>query len=121
MKYYQRFAVTGVINVTTLDAGITSNEKEIKTVTGIVINFSTQLGNDLVMYVRREIFGQIPDYCLDTREAAGAANAYKSVNKTIRIPVDRKLDVGETLQVGVLCGAVANNISGAYEYEITGA
>jgi len=121
MKYYQRFAVTGVINSTVLDTGITSNEKEIKTVTAVIVNFSTQAGNDLVMYIRRELFGQIPDYCIDTREAAGAANAYKSVNKMIRIPIDRKLDVGETLQVGVLSGAGANNISGAYEYEIAAA
>lgn len=121
MKYYQRFAVTGVVNVTTLDAGITSTEKEIKTVTAIIVNTSTHLGNDLVLYIRREQFGQIPDYCLDTREAAGAANAYKSTQKLIRIPIDRKLDLGETLQVGILCGAVANNISGAYEYEIAAA
>ena len=84
---------------------------------GIVVNMSTHIGNTIEVWLERERIAQIPDFCLDTREAAGGANAYKSATKMGFIRLDVEIPYGQTLKVAVASGATANDLSGAYQYE----
>jgi hypothetical protein len=119
MKYYKEFAITGVINLETKDAdGLTSTKEEKRKLLGVIINLSTHVGNVVTGHLEREKVLGIYDYSLDTREAAGAANAYKSTVKTQYIEVGQEIPEGETFKMGILCGGVANNISGSYVYEV---
>jgi hypothetical protein len=118
LTYYKHFGVTGVINTTVLDGGIESTEAEKITVVALLISVSAYQGNLIEGWLEREKVVDIPDYCLNTHEAAGAANAYKSTVKMLRIPIDLLLDIGKTFKVAVNSGATANNIFGSYEYTI---
>jgi hypothetical protein len=118
ITYYKHFAVTGVVNTTTFDAGIESTEAEKKTIKAILISVSAYQGNFLESWLEREKIVDLPDYVLNTHEAAGAANAYKSTVKMLRIPVELALDIGKKFMVAINCGATASDIFGAYEYEI---
>jgi hypothetical protein len=120
LTYYKHFGVTGVINTTVLDGGIESTESEKVTIKAILISVSAYQGNLIEGWVEREKIVDLPDYLLNTHEAAGAANAYKSTVKMLRIPVDIVLDIGKIFKIGVNSGAIANNIFGSYEYEIAG-
>ncbi|GAI97517.1 unnamed protein product, partial [marine sediment metagenome] len=42
-----------------------------------------------------------------------------STNKIIRIPIDESIKPGMIFKIGINSGAIAANISGAYEYEPT--
>lgn len=116
-QYYQLASVTGVINTTVYDTGLESTEEQVKKCTGIVVNMSTHIGNTIEVWLERERIAQIPDFCLDTREAAGGANAYKSATKMGFIRLDVEIPYGQTLKVAVASGATANDLSGAYQYE----
>jgi len=116
--YYKQFAVTGVINTTTFDAGIESTEAEKKTIKAILISVSAYVNNVVEAWLERERIVEISDYVLNTHEAAGAANAYKSTVKMLRIPIEVALDVGKIFKVAVKSGGTASDIYGAYEYTI---
>lgn len=118
ISYHKKFAVTGVINTTTFDAGIQSTEAEPRNIKAINISVSAYQGNIVEVWVEREKLQEHYDYVLNTHEAAGAANAYKSTNKIIRISIDVELKVGDTMKVAVTCGGTATNIYGTYEYEL---
>jgi hypothetical protein len=120
VTYYKHFGVTGVINTTVYDGGIESTEAEKITVKALLISISAYQGNLVEGWLEREKIVDIPDYCLNTHEAAGAANAYKSTVKMLRIPVELALDIGKIFKVAINSGGTANNIFGAYEYEIAG-
>jgi hypothetical protein len=116
--YYKRFAVTGVINTTTPDTGIECTESEKIIVKALLISVSAYQGNIIEGWVEREKYVELYDYLLNTVLAAGAANAYASTNKLLRIPVEIKLQLGQIFRVAVNAGAAAVNLFGAYEYEL---
>jgi hypothetical protein len=116
--YYKRFAITGVINTTTYDAGIECTEAEKVTVKAILISVSAYQGNIIEGWVEREKYAELYDYLLNTVLAAGAANAYASTNKLVRIPLEIELQLGQIFKVAVNAGAAAVNLFGAYEYEL---
>jgi hypothetical protein len=114
--YYKRFSVTGVANVTTLDAGLVSLVGEKYRVNAILITISTYLNNVLEGWIGTERVLEIPDYVLDTFELNAATFNSRSVTKLIRIPIEMDIPEGQIFKIGVRCGAVANDIYGAYEY-----
>jgi hypothetical protein len=118
LTYYKHFAVTGVINTTVYDGGIESTESEKITVNAILISVSAYQGNLIEGWIEREKIVDVSDYLLNTHQAAGAANAYKSTVKMLRIPVDAALDIGKIFKIAVNSGATASDIFGAYEYTI---
>jgi hypothetical protein len=120
ITYHKRFTVTGVINTTTFDGGIQSTEAEPRNIKAINISVSAYQGNILEIWVEREKLQEHYDYVLNTHAAAGAADAYPSTNKMLRIPVDVELKIGDTMKVAITCGGTATNIFGSYEYELRG-
>jgi hypothetical protein len=117
-KYYQEFAATGVIASTVFDStGLTSPEGEKRLLTAILISVSTVQGNLLEAWLEREKLLSIYDNVLHTDLSAGATG-YASTTRIIRIEMNHEIPIGNVLKVAIKSGAVANNIHGAYEYEI---
>jgi len=110
--------VTGVINVTTLDGGLVSLVEEPKKIRAIIINTDTTEGNIIEGWIGTNRVLAIYDYCLDTQELCAADTPPHSTTKISRLPVDIDIPPGQTFKIGVNCGAVANDLYGAYEYDI---
>lgn len=117
--YYKELQVDGTINVTELDEGLVSLTEEPKTIRAVLINLSAHEGNVLEGWIGTERVLAIYDYCLDTQEETAVATAPLSQNKINRIPVGLPIPPGQTFKIGIRCGAVANDVYGAYEYDIT--
>lgn len=113
--FYKSFHVTGVINVTTLDAGLVSTVEEPKKILAILINCDTTEGNIIEGWIGTNRVLTIYDYLLDTQEEAAIAPL--SSNKISRLPIDIDIPAGQIFKIGVNCGGVQNDIYGAYEYE----
>ena len=118
-KYYQAITITGAANDEKYDTGITSTEKEKRTVTAILLNVTKHVGNLINVRVEREKIAEIYDYIVDTSESTGGANTQKAVAKIARIELGHALDTDRTMKVSIKCGATAANVFGAYEYEIS--
>lgn len=115
--YYKAFAVTGVINVTTLDDGLVSLVEEKKKIRAVLISSSAWEGNVLEGWIGTNRILEIYDYCLDTQEETAGATAPLSQNKISRVPIDEEIPAGQIFKIGINCGATASDIYGAYEYE----
>jgi len=117
-KYYQEFAVVGVIANTVLEvAGLTSPEGEKRTLVAVLISASTVQGNIVEGWLETERILTIRDNVLHTDLNAGATG-YASTSRISRIEVGHEINIGQTFRIGIRSGAVANNIAGAYEYEV---
>ncbi|KKL86349.1 hypothetical protein LCGC14_1945610 [marine sediment metagenome] len=113
--YYQRFAVVGVINVTTLDAGLVSLVEEPVRITAILLTVSDYADDIIEGWIGNERVMECPDYIFDTD--ALEATMSKSTTKIIRLPIEQEIPPGQIFKAGVRCGAVAIDLFGAYEYE----
>jgi len=118
--YYQELAVAGVINVTTLDAGLVSPLDNPRTIKEVLIDVNTHEGNIIEGWIGTERVLAVSDYVFSTREEAIGFTALNT-NRIIRLKVDLPIPAGSRFQVGVRCGGVANDIAGAYAYEPTAA
>jgi len=116
--YYQRFDVVGGPNVTVLDAGLVSTVEEPKHIDAILIDVSAYQDNIVEGWIGNLRVAEVSDYVFCTRFDAGAANAFAATNKIVRLPIDLDIPAGQTFKVGVRSGAVANDITGSYEYTI---
>lgn len=116
---YQSYHVAGVINVTTLDAGLVSLVEEPKVIKAVIISSDTWEGNLIEGWIGNERVLSIYDYNVDTQEETAGATAPLSQNKISRIPLDIEIPPGQIFKIGVNCGGVANDLFGSYEYEIT--
>ncbi|MBA7548029.1 hypothetical protein ES705_40475 [subsurface metagenome] len=116
--YYKAFAVTGVINVTTLDDGLVSLVEEERHIDAILINVSAYEGNMVEGWIGTRRVLEIRDEVFDTEEDLGAANFPYSTSKIGRLPVDQDIPKGQIFKIGINCGGVASDIRGAYEYTI---
>lgn len=115
----QYFAVTGVANETVLDStGIESTEAETRHIVDVLVVCSDTIGNRLVVYYDTDKIIEVPDYLLRTYATTGAANILKNDEREVRIPINRTLERGKKLKVGVLSGGTLSSISGGYHYEV---
>lgn len=114
----QLFDVTGVLNTRTYDAGIVSTEAEKKHVESIRVNVSGHIGNKVEVWLEREKLWEMPDYCVDTDETTGGTSTLRSNTKTLDIPIDTEVPVGQKMQVAILCGGTAKNLRGSYVYHL---
>ncbi len=119
MKYYQEFGVEGVINVTTLDAGLVSLVEEPRTIIAINIMDNEAQGNIIEGWIGTERIMTYPDYLIDTNDDQASTNSQRSTNKVNRIVLEHSIPAGQIFKIGIRCGANATNIYGAYEYEKT--
>lgn len=117
--YYQAFHVAGVINVPTLDAGLISLVAAPVKIKAVIINCDTHEGNIIEGWIGTDRILQIYDYNLDTQEESAADTPPFSSVKMGRIQIEEDVPPGQIFKIGVLCGAVANDLFGAYEYEPT--
>ena len=115
---YKAFNVTGVVNVTTLDAGLVSLVNEPKKIIAILINLNTHEGNIVEGWIGTHRILEVYDYIFDTQEESAADTPPFSSHKISRLPIDNDIPAGEIFKIGINCGAVANDLYGAYEYEI---
>ena len=114
--FYKAFTVTGVINVTTLDAGLVSLVDVPVHIAAILITVQDWQGNYIEGWIGNERILEIPDYLIDSNADLGAANFPVSTTKLIRIPVDHDIPAGQIFKIGIRCGATAGNLFGSYEY-----
>jgi len=117
-KYYQSFSVTGSANTKVYDAGLTSSEEEPKTCIGIMITVSDYKDNEIEVWIERDRIATLRDYNFDTYAGTGGTNTYYSHTKTLMIPIDHEIAVGDTIKIGISSGANATNLRGSYVYEI---
>jgi len=115
--YYQELTVAGAINVTTLDAGVIAKKDTPLIIRAVLIDLDTHEGNVIEGWIGTERVLAIYDYVLSTREEAVGFTALNT-NRIVRLPVEQRIEPGEIFKIGVRCGGVANDIFGAYEYEI---
>ena len=118
MDYFKHFKITGVVNDTTYDSGLTSSAEAKKRLKGILINVTKHTGQKVQGWLEREKIFEISDYCLDTQELTAADKHPKTMNKLNEIPVGVDMPVGTTFKVAVECGATKIDLYGAYRYEI---
>jgi len=118
MDYFKYFTKLGVINTTTYADGLTSSAEAKKRLKSVLINISTHSNDKIQGWLEREKVFEIPDYCIDTQELAGADTPPLSLNKINEIPVGVDMPIGSTFKVAIECGGVAATICGAYRYEI---
>lgn len=119
------YKVVGVANVLTLDsgagaggtAGISVPKDGAQTLIAVTVVTTGQVGNWVVGQIGQTPIIQHYDYTLDTTEAAGGANAYKSTVKMQTIEINRKLKETEVFKMGIQCGATAKDIYGSYIYD----
>lgn len=117
-KYYQEFAVTGVANAETLDAGLESTEAEKKRIIAVLVNVSGYADNLIIGRIERETIMKIYDKVFISEANDGDTNTPYSTNKLVRIELGHEIELGRTFKIGIDCGATNKNIHGAYEYEI---
>lgn len=118
--YYQGFHVVGVINTSTLDAGLFSTAAEPKHIDAVLVDVSAYNGNIIEGWIGNERVMAVPDYIFSTRLAFGAANAYASTAKVTRLPINLDIPAGQVFKIGVNAGAAADALDGSYEYTVTG-
>lgn len=116
--FYKGFAVTGVINVTTLDDGLVSLVEEKKKIRAVIISSSAWEGNVIEGWIGNSRVLEIYDYCIDTQEETAGATAPLSQNKISRLPLDLDIPPGQIFKIGINCGATASDLYGSYEYDI---
>jgi len=114
---HKEFVVTGAPNTTRWDEGIQSTEAITKKVHYLLVQTSGYQGNFVEAKLEETTFLKIPDYILDTEANTGTTNTLYSTTKTQKIPVDLELPLGKRFRVGIVCGATATNLRGAYVYE----
>ncbi len=113
---YKGFTVVGVVNVTTLDAGLVSLVEVPVRIEAVIINVDTYEGNVIEGWIGSRRVLEIYDYNVDTQDETAGATAPYSTKKLGRIPIEMDIKPGQIFKIGVRCGAVANDLFGAYEY-----
>lgn len=118
MEYFKYFKVTGVASTTVLDGGLASSAEAPKRLKSIIVNIEYRLDNKLQGWLEREKVFELPDYCINTIQLAGADTPPLGMNVLNEIPVGVDMPVGTTFKVGLESGANTGNLWGAYRYEI---
>lgn len=118
-KYYKEISITGTVNTTIYDAGLSSSKEEPKKLIEVWLNVSGYAGNVVELWQENERFATIPDKLLGTDADLGAANFPYSTTKILKVEVDRAIPIGETIKAAIRCGATAKNVQGCYVYELT--
>ncbi len=118
MEYFKFFKITGVINTTTYDSGLTSSAEAPKRLKSILINVTKHTEQKVQGWLEREKVFELSAYNLDTQELTTADLHPKTMNKLNEIPVGVDMPVGTTFKVAVECGASKIDLFGAYRYEI---
>ncbi|MBA7495818.1 hypothetical protein ES702_06409 [subsurface metagenome] len=118
MIYLKKFTITGVENKVTFDGGLESSKENPKRLLSVLVQVDTYKGNDIQGWWEREKVSEIPDYLIDTIEEGSTDKILKSFNRLNEIEVGYDLPVGSTFMMALSCGATANNLRGAYRYEI---
>ena len=114
---YRKITVAGVADDLVLDMGLQSTQQEMRTLVAVHLAVNAHQDNVAEGYILQTQHLEIPDYLLDTWDAAGSGSPY-STSKLRRVEINLELAVGEIFQVGLRCGGTATNLRGAYEYMI---
>lgn len=120
MNYFQLFRITGVANSITYDDGLKSTEVELKRLIAVhaqLSAYSRTDDNDFQGYHERAKVFEFPDLLLPTQKTTDAEET-KDTPRSLRIPVNIDLPGGESFKVALKCAATAEDVRGAYEYEI---
>ena len=118
MKHYKKITITGEVNKTTFDDGLSSSKEEPKKLLEVWLNVSGYADNDVELWHERERFATIPDKLLGTDADLGGANFPYSTTKILNVEVQRDIPIGETIKTAITCGATAKNLQGCYVYEL---
>lgn len=117
-KKYEPFKITGLVNDTAWDPGISSTKAELVHLLGVIVNVTGHAGNRIKGDLERKTYFELYDYHLDTDEDTGAANTPRSTNKLNFIEVDEDIPLGATFAVAITCGATNKDLYGAYVYTV---
>ncbi|RLI86423.1 MAG: hypothetical protein DRP01_04265 [Archaeoglobales archaeon] len=118
MVFFKYFSVSGQANKEKLDDGLQSTAAEKKRLISVLIQVDGYANNKIVGYHETTKVFEIPDSLIDTPANTGSTNQQYSFNRLNEIPVGIDMPVGTTFKVGIVCGATAKNITGAYMYEV---
>lgn len=114
---YRKIVVTGVADDQVLDMGLQSTQQEQRTLVALHLAVSAHADNVVEGFILQTQHVEIPDYLIDTWDAAGSGAPY-STTKLRRVEINLDLAVGEIFQVGLRCGGTVSSLRGAYEYMI---
>lgn len=115
---YKSFSVTGDSNKTVFDSGLVSTVEEPKRIRAVIVSVSDWRANILEGWIETNRILEIPDLVLNTSHEYGAANAYPSTVKMLRIPIEEDIKPGMIFKIAINCGSNSTDLVGAYEYEL---
>lgn len=119
MIYFQKFRRDGTANTTEYDDGLKSTAENPKRLLSVLVQSENKpLGDgDVQIWYEQEKFTEIP---LEMFSSPGQVtpNPY-GINLLNEIEVGFDIPIGATIKVAIKSGGVAENILGAYRYEIT--
>ncbi len=118
MIYFKHFSVSGQANQEVLDSGLQSTETEKKRLLSVMVQVSGYSSNKVVGYLEQTKVFELPDSLIDTDADTGSTNNQHSVNRINEIEIGVDMPVGSTFKIGIVCGATAKNLVGAYRYEV---
>lgn len=117
-KRYKAFTITGTENTTKWDGGLKGTKAQPKKLLGLLLYVSGQAGNQILLDHERERLMSLYDYHIDTDEVNTADTHPKSDTKLNQIDIEQTVPAGETVMVGLACGATKKNVFGSYVYEL---
>jgi len=118
MKIYEDFAVNGNANELTIaDDDLQSTEKEKRYVEKVLVEVSDYEGNEIVVRIDQTEISRVSEYLFNTHGDTGGTNTPYSTSKLAEIVIDHELAIGETIEIGIDCGANVTNLVGAWVYE----
>ena len=119
MIYFQKFRRDGTANKTEYDDGLKSTAENPKRLLSILVQSENKpLGDgDLQIWYEQEKISEIPLEMIDS-PATGNSQPWGR-NRLNEVEVGFDIPVGATVKVAIKSGGVAENILGAYRYEIT--
>lgn len=119
MIYFQKFRKDGTANTTEYDDGLKSTAENPKRLLSVLVQVEELPVEDaeLQIWYEQEKITEIPIEMFSS-PAQVTPNPY-GINLLNEVEVGFDIPVGATVKVAIKSGATANNILGAYRYEIT--
>lgn len=119
MIYFQKFRVDGTENTTIYDDGLRSTAENPKTLLSILVQSEKMPAADghVQIWHEKEKISELPLELFDS-PAAGNADAW-SYNRINEVEVGFDIPVGAVVKIAIESATQAENILGAYRYEIT--
>jgi hypothetical protein len=113
-------AITGQANKEIAGTGLTSLEKEKRTVKKLYLYVTGHAGNVVRVYLDTLKAIELIDYFIITDASSGSTNVQLNTNRVIELDVNYELAVGQKLLAAINCGGTAKDLHVGYAFDVAG-